>query len=29
MTPLHTTEHRTVNYVSGPLLVAERAEHVA
>jgi V/A-type H+-transporting ATPase subunit B len=29
MTPLYTTEHRTVNYVSGPLLVAERAEAVA
>src|SRR6185437_987301 len=26
---LYTTEHRTVSYVSGPLLVAERAEHVA
>jgi V/A-type H+-transporting ATPase subunit B len=28
MTQLYTTEHRTVNYVSGPLLVAERAEQV-
>jgi len=26
---LYTTEHRTVSYVSGPLLVAERAAHVA
>jgi V/A-type H+-transporting ATPase subunit B len=26
---LYTAEHRTVSYVSGPLLVAERAEHVA
>ena len=29
MTSLYTTEHRTVTYVSGPLIVAERAEHVA
>ena len=29
MTQLYTTEHRTVNYVSGPLLIAERAEQVA
>jgi V/A-type H+/Na+-transporting ATPase subunit B len=29
MMPLYTTEHRTVTYVSGPLLVAERAEGVA
>jgi V/A-type H+-transporting ATPase subunit B len=29
MTTLYTTEHRTVTHVSGPLLVAERAEHVA
>jgi V/A-type H+-transporting ATPase subunit B len=28
MTQLYTTEHRTVNYVSGPLLAAERAEQV-
>ena len=28
MTRLYTTEHRTVTYVSGPLLIAERAEHV-
>jgi V/A-type H+-transporting ATPase subunit B len=27
--PLYTVEHRTVDYVSGPLLVAERAERVA
>ena len=26
MAPLYTTEHRTVSYVSGPLIVAERAE---
>ena len=26
MTTLYTTEHRTVNYVSGPLIVAERAQ---
>ena len=26
--PLFTVEHRTVSYVSGPLLVAERAENV-
>ena len=29
MTRLYTTEHRTVSYVSGPLLVAERAQDVA
>jgi V/A-type H+-transporting ATPase subunit B len=29
MTRLYTTEHRTVSYVSGPLIVAERAEQVA
>src|SRR5215218_9403613 len=29
MTRLYTTEHRTVDYVSGPLLIAERAEQVA
>jgi V/A-type H+-transporting ATPase subunit B len=29
MMPLYTTEHRTVTYVSGPLLVAERAQGVA
>jgi V/A-type H+-transporting ATPase subunit B len=29
MTRLYTTEHRTVSYVSGPLLIAERAEQVA
>ena len=29
MTQLYTTEHRTVTYVSGPLLIAEHAEHVA
>jgi V/A-type H+-transporting ATPase subunit B len=29
MTTLYTTEHRTVTYVSGPLLVAERAQDVA
>ncbi|MGH2780093.1 MAG: V-type ATP synthase subunit B [Thermoleophilaceae bacterium] len=29
MTRLYTTEHRTVTYVSGPLLIAEHAEHVA
>src|SRR5215218_6968364 len=28
MTQLYTAEHRTVTYVSGPLLVAERAERV-
>jgi V/A-type H+/Na+-transporting ATPase subunit B len=28
MTRLFTTEHRTVSYVSGPIIVAERAEHV-
>ncbi|MFC7279073.1 V-type ATP synthase subunit B [Paractinoplanes rhizophilus] len=27
--PLYTVEHRTVDYVSGPLLVAEHAERVA
>ena len=29
MTRLYTTEHRTTTYVSGPLLIAEHAEHVA
>jgi V/A-type H+-transporting ATPase subunit B len=29
MTTLYTTEHRTVTHVSGPLLIAERAERVA
>jgi len=29
MTTLYTTEHRTVTHVSGPLLIAERAEQVA
>jgi V/A-type H+-transporting ATPase subunit B len=29
MTHLYTTEHRTTTYVSGPLLIAEHAEHVA
>jgi V/A-type H+/Na+-transporting ATPase subunit B len=29
MTSLYTAEHRTVTHVSGPLLVAEHAEHVA
>jgi V/A-type H+-transporting ATPase subunit B len=29
MTQLYTTEHRTVTYVSGPLLVADHAERVA
>ena len=29
MTQLYTTEHRTVTYVSGPLLVADHAEGVA
>jgi V/A-type H+/Na+-transporting ATPase subunit B len=29
MTQLYTAEHRTVAYVSGPLLVAEHAEQVA
>jgi V/A-type H+/Na+-transporting ATPase subunit B len=28
MTQLYTTEHRTVSYVSGPIIVAERAEQV-
>ena len=29
MTGLYTTEHRTTTYASGPLLIAEHAEHVA
>jgi V/A-type H+/Na+-transporting ATPase subunit B len=29
MTRLYTTEHRTTSYVSGPLLIADHAEHVA
>ena len=29
MTRLYTTEHRTITYVSGPLLIAEHAENVA
>jgi V/A-type H+-transporting ATPase subunit B len=29
MATLYTTEHRTVSYVSGPLIVAERAAGVA
>ena len=29
MTRLFTTAHRTVSYVSGPLLIAEHADHVA
>ena len=29
MTRLYTTEHRTTTYVSGPLLIAEHAEHVS
>jgi V/A-type H+-transporting ATPase subunit B len=29
MTTLHTTEHRTVSHVSGPLIIAERAVQVA
>jgi V/A-type H+/Na+-transporting ATPase subunit B len=29
MMRLYTTEHRTTTYVSGPLLIAEHAEHVA
>ena len=29
MTRQYTTEHRTTTYVSGPLLIAEHAEHVA
>jgi len=28
MTQLYTTEHRTVSYVSGPIIIAERAERV-
>jgi V/A-type H+-transporting ATPase subunit B len=29
MSRLYTTAHRTVSYVSGPLLIAEHAEHVS